>query len=72
MRKEMSMEKQVNDEKALVEDTFMPKISGVGVVCSGSVGSEVENSLTELISSALGVGKNKIFIIGSKKSAGGS
>ncbi len=61
-----------SSEKALVEDTFMPKISGVGVVCSGSVGSEVENSLTELISSALGVGKNKIFIIGSKKSAGGS
>ena len=61
-----------SSERALVEDTFMPRISGVGVVCSGAVGSVTENNLAELISSALGIGKNKIFIIGSKKSAGGS
>ena len=53
-------------KQALVERVFMPKVSGVGIVCRGDYD---EARLLELVSSSLGVGKNKIFITGTKKSS---
>lgn len=58
-----------SSESALIEDTYMPTVSGVGVVYSGPHSAVTEEKLSELVSSALGIGKNKIFIIGAKKSA---
>jgi hypothetical protein len=57
-----------SNEYALVERVFMPKISGVGAVYFGTKDLALESKLTELISSSLGIGKNKIFIIESKNS----
>ena len=56
-----------SSESALVERVDMPEISGVGVVYFGEQTPEIERRLVELISSSLGVGSNKIFIIGAKK-----
>lgn len=56
-----------SSESALVERVDMPEISGVGVVYYGEQTPEIERRLVELISSSLGVGSNKIFIIGAKK-----
>ena len=56
-----------SSEKALVEKELAPSVSGVGVVCSSALSAEREKELMELVSSALGIGKNKIFIIGAKK-----
>lgn len=53
-----------SSEEALVESVSMPSVSGVGVVCGSSYD---EGVLLELISSALGIGKNKIFITQAKK-----
>ena len=61
-----------SSERALIENTVMPEISGVGIVCSDRLDSEVEKDLMELVSSALGIGKNKIFIVGAKKSVSGA
>lgn len=54
-----------SSERALVESMEMPKISGVGIVCAGGNQSE----LLELVSSTLGIGKNKIFIVDTKKAS---
>ena len=59
-----------SSEKAIIEGSFAPKVSGVGVVYFGAKSPALEGELTELVSSALGVGKNKIFIIASKKMQG--
>ena len=55
-------------KEAVVESVSMPKISGVGIVCRG--GRYDESEILELVSSALGIGKNKIFITCAKKSEG--
>ena len=59
-----------SSKEAVVESVSMPKISGVGIVCRG--GRYDESEILELVSSALGIGKNKIFITCAKKSAGES
>ena len=59
-----------SSESALVESTEMPRVAGVGVVYSGAENARLEGELLGLVSSSLGVGTNKIFIISSKKSAG--
>ena len=59
-----------SSEKAVVESVAMPTVSGVGIVCVD--GTCNENSLLELVSSALGIGMNKIFIMDAKKNVGQS
>ena len=54
-------------QKPLYRTVEPPTVSGVGVVCSTALSAEREKELMELVSSALGIGKNKIFIIGVKK-----
>ena len=59
-----------SSEKAVVESVAMPTVSGVGIVCID--GNCDENSLLQLVSSSLGIGMNKIFIINAKKNVGQS
>lgn len=49
-----------SSETALISSVTMPKIAGVGIVYGGNLNDESE--ILELISSALGIGKNKIYI----------
>ena len=56
-----------SSEKAIIERSCAPKVSGVGVVYFKERSPNLEGELSGLISSALGVGTNKIFIIASKK-----
>ena len=56
-----------SSENALVERVDMPRVSGVGVVYFGEHSPEIERNLLGLISSSLGIGTNKIFIMGAKK-----
>lgn len=56
-----------SSESALIENTSMPTVLGVGVVYSGTQSAALEERLSKLLTSALGIGANKIFIIGSKK-----
>ena len=59
-----------SSEKAVVESVAMPTVSGVGIVCID--GNCNENSLLQLVSSSLGIGMNKIFIINAKNNVGQS
>ena len=53
-------------KEAVIETVLMPRVSGVGVVCEEKGFDEA--GLLDLISSSLGIGKNKIFIADRKKS----
>ncbi len=52
-----------SSERPVIESTLFPEISGVGVVCGRSISASEKNELISLISTSLGVGTNKIFII---------
>ena len=56
-------------ESAVVESSKSPVVSGVGIVYNCEQSAYLDGRLTELVSSALGIGCNKIFAVGSKKSA---
>ena len=49
-------------KEAVVENILPPKIAGIGIVCDGGANAEVREALVELLSAALGVGANKIYI----------
>ena len=51
-------------ETALFSHLSPPAVTGVGVVCRGGNDPEVQRTLTELISSALGVPRNRVYITG--------
>lgn len=40
----------------------LPKISGIGVVCQGGLNPTVQRELTALLSAALGVSSNRIYV----------
>ena len=52
-----------SSERPVIESTLLPEISGVGVVCGRRISASEKNELTSLISTSLGIGTNKIFII---------
>lgn len=52
-----------SSERPVIESTLFPEISGIGVVCERSISVSERNELTSLISTSLGIGTNKIFII---------
>ena len=56
-----------NDESMVCVLERMPNICGVAIVCKGGGNPLVSNQLTNLISSAFGVPKNKIYIAEGKK-----
>lgn len=49
-------------KQAVVESVLPPVISGVGIVCEGGDSVAVKRELTALLSAALGIGANKIYI----------
>ena len=49
-------------KEAVVEQILPPRISGIGIVCDGGGNAAVREALTELLSAALGIGANKIYI----------
>ena len=51
-------------ETALFSHLSPPAVAGVGVVCRGGSDPEVQRTLTELISSALGIPRNRVYITG--------
>lgn len=56
-----------NNEQLVCIVEKMPNICGVGVVCTGGGDPTVQSALINLISSAYGVPKNKIFVAEGKK-----
>ncbi len=49
-------------KQAVVENILPPRISGIGIVCDGGGNAAVREELTALLSAALGIGANKIYI----------
>ncbi|MBE6662381.1 MAG: hypothetical protein E7606_03755 [Ruminococcaceae bacterium] len=49
-------------KQAVVESILPPRIAGIGIVCEGGGNAAVREALTALLSAALGVGTNKIYI----------
>lgn len=56
-----------NNERLVCIVERMPSICGVAVVCSGGGDPAVQSAIINLISSAYGVPKNKIFVAEGKK-----
>ena len=56
-----------NDESMVCIVEKMPNICGVAIVCHGGGNSLIANELINLISSAYGVPKNKIYVTEGKK-----
>lgn len=48
--------------EAVLERVLPPSISGIGIVCDGGDNPDVKARLTALVSAALGIGTNKIYI----------
>jgi stage III sporulation protein AG len=49
-------------ERAVVASVRAPEISGVGIVCAGADDPKVAEELCELVSAALGIGSNRIYV----------
>lgn len=49
-------------ERAVVASVRAPEISGVGIVCAGADDPKVAEALCELVSAALGIGRNRIYV----------
>jgi hypothetical protein len=53
-----------SNEEAVFSALLPPTVTGIGVVCRGGSGAEVQRVLTELISTALGIPANRVYIAG--------
>lgn len=53
-----------SSESALYESILPPLVDGVGIVCHGGESPAVQRQLTELVSTALGIPSNRVFITG--------
>ena len=51
-------------ETALLSYLSPPAVAGVGIVCRGGSDPTVQQTLIELVSSALGVSRNRVYITG--------
>jgi stage III sporulation protein AG len=56
-----------NDESMVTIVEKMPSICGIAIVCKGGGNPSVANELINLVSSAFGVAKNKIYVAEGKK-----
>lgn len=50
--------------RALEEGTIPPAVSGVGIVCRRGSDPDVQRTLTELVSTSLGIPSNRVFVTG--------
>ena len=53
-----------DDEKLVYLTERVPKISGIGVVCSGGADISIQNELISLLSASFDVPSNKIYVTG--------
>ena len=53
-----------NSQKPLSRTLQPPTVVGVGVVCKGGQNAAVQHTLTELISTTLGIPSNRVYITG--------
>lgn len=53
-----------SNQRALPEAVTPPTVAGVGVVCRGGNDPSVQQRLTELISTTLGIPSNRVFVTG--------
>ena len=53
-----------NTEAALPQTVRPPSVIGVGVVCKGGDDPQIQQQLTELLSTALGIPSNRVCIVG--------
>ena len=51
-------------ETALFSHLSPPAVAGVGIVCRGGHDPAVQQTLTELVSAALGIPRNRVYITG--------
>ena len=49
-------------ERAVVASVRAPEVSGVGIVCPGADDPRIAEELCELVSAALGIGRNRIYV----------
>ena len=55
------------DSDGLVLKTIAPVIRGVGIICEGADSYVVKQEITKLVSAALGISRNKIWVTKMKK-----
>ena len=53
-----------SSEEALFDTILPPEIAGVGIVCRGGGNATVQQALIELVSTALGIPTNRVFVTG--------
>lgn len=53
-----------SNEEALFRTLLPPAVAGVGIVCRGGNNPTVRETLTELISTTLGIPSNRVYITG--------
>lgn len=51
-------------ERALEEGVLPPAVSGVGIICRRGNDPTVQKTLTELVSTTLGIPSNRVFVTG--------
>ena len=61
-RSEIVMSGSGSDKKAVVSAYENPEIAGVGIVCDGGGKAEVREEIISLVSAALNISTNKIFV----------
>ncbi|MBQ3063526.1 MAG: hypothetical protein IJC99_01820 [Clostridia bacterium] len=53
-----------SSEEALFDSLSPPTVAGVGIVCRGGRDAQVQQLLTELVSTALGISSARVFVTG--------
>lgn len=61
-RNEVVMSGSGSDKAAVVAAYENPEIAGVGIVCSGADNAQVRAQIIALVSAALDIGSNKIYV----------
>lgn len=61
----------IDGETGLRLKTLAPEVRGVAVVCEGGGDSRVKREVTELLSAALGIGREKIYVAKMTQKNGG-
>lgn len=51
-----------SSERAVIASVRAPTVCGVGIVCDGADDPRVAEELCELVCSALGIGRNRIYV----------
>ena len=53
-----------NSEKAILVGYEVPRIVGIGIVCTGGDDPAIQERITMLVSAAFDVSTNKIYVVG--------